>query len=124
MAGLVAVAVALVVALAWPTLYPTTAQSDASTPPEAAATPLTALPAKGPDAPVIAAPTEARIVDDNAGPLLRQQQRDSTADTATGAGYDAGLSLQVHGVSFQSNCWRRLNRISTQAWACNCAWLL
>ena len=57
MAGLVAIAVALVVLLAWPTLYPHPAQPDPTTPPGALATPLTALPARASDAPVIAAPT-------------------------------------------------------------------
>ena len=58
MAGLVAVAVALVVLLAWQSLRPTTTQSDAVAP-GASATPLTALPARASDAPVIATPTSA-----------------------------------------------------------------
>ena len=59
MAGLVAVAVALVVLLAWPTFYPHPAQPDPTTPPGASATPLTALPARASDAPVIATSTQA-----------------------------------------------------------------
>ena len=59
MAGLLAVAVALVAVLAWPSLHRSVAPSDAAASPGAAATPLTALPAKGSDAPVIAEPTQA-----------------------------------------------------------------
>jgi hypothetical protein len=61
MAGLVAIAVALIVLVAWPTLHPT-AQPGEAIPPAASATPsipLTALPATGSDAPVIADPTSA-----------------------------------------------------------------
>ena len=55
MAGLLTVAVALVVLLAWPSFH----GDKASAPPAASATPLTALPARASDAPVIAAPTPA-----------------------------------------------------------------
>ena len=58
MAGLVAIAVVLVVLLAWPTIHPHPAQPGAK-PSGASATPLTALPAKASDAPVIATPTQA-----------------------------------------------------------------
>ena len=59
MAGLLAVAVALVVVLAWPSLQRTVAPSDPSAIPGASATPLTALPARASDAPVLATPTQA-----------------------------------------------------------------
>ena len=59
MAGLLAVAVALVLVVAWQSLHPKGAQSGASALPGASATPLTALPARASDAPVLAMPTQA-----------------------------------------------------------------